>query len=47
MTYTVDNIPDYLDRAAERAAAEQKSPEAMIVDLIGDLLKHKFTSEAQ
>jgi hypothetical protein len=35
MTYILDNIPDYLDRALrERAAAEHKSPESIIVDLV-------------
>ena len=35
MTYVINNIPDYIDRALkERAAAEQKSPEAIIVDLV-------------
>ena len=35
MTYTLENIPDDLDRALrERAIAERKSPEAVIIDLV-------------
>jgi plasmid stability protein len=42
MTYTLENIPDHLDRALrERAIAEQKSPEAVIIDLVADGLNAK------
>jgi hypothetical protein len=35
MAYTVEITPDDLDRALrERACAEQKSPEAVIIDLV-------------
>lgn len=35
MTYTLDNIPDNLDRALrERAAAEHRSLNATIIDLL-------------
>jgi plasmid stability protein len=35
MTYKLENIPEDLDRALrERAAAENKSPESIIVDLL-------------
>lgn len=35
MTYTLENIPDEIDRAIrERAAAEHKSPEEAILDAL-------------
>ena len=35
MTYTLDNIPEHLDRALrKRAAAEHKSLDATIIDLL-------------
>ncbi len=44
MTYTLDNIPDQLDRALrERATAEHKSPEAVIIDLVVSGLSAKST----
>jgi plasmid stability protein len=37
MTYTIENIPADLDRALrERAIAEHKSPEAVIIDLVAN-----------
>ena len=42
MTYTLENIPDHLDRALrERAVAEHKSPEAVIIDLVASGLSTK------
>jgi plasmid stability protein len=43
MTYKLENIPDHLDRALrERAVAQQKSPEAVIIDLVADGLNAKL-----
>ncbi len=40
MTYVLNNIPEQLDRALrERAAAEHKSPEAIIVELVSSGLR--------
>jgi plasmid stability protein len=37
MAYLIENLPEYLDRALlERAAAEQKTPEAVIFDLMSN-----------
>lgn len=42
MSYTLANLPDDIDRALrERAAAEHKSPEAIIVDLVASCLEAK------
>jgi plasmid stability protein len=42
MSYTLANLPDDIDRALrERAAAEHKSPEAIIVDLVAGCLEAK------
>ena len=42
MTYVLNNIPEHLDRALrERAAAEHKTPEAIIVDLVASGLNTK------
>jgi Antitoxin FitA-like, ribbon-helix-helix len=42
MHYTITNIPDELDRALrERAAAEHKSLEAIIVDVLAGVLNTK------
>ena len=42
MTYILDNIPDNVDRALrERAAAEHRSPESIIVDLVASGLNAK------
>ena len=48
MTYKLDNIPDYLDRALrERAAVEQKTPEAIIVDLLASGLNAKPQTQSK
>jgi plasmid stability protein len=45
MTYTIDNIPADLDRALrERAIAEHKSPEDIIIDLVTSGLTTKSSS---
>lgn len=42
MSYTLENIPDEIDRALrERAAAEQKTPESVIFDLVASGLNSK------
>lgn len=45
MTYTIENFPDDLDRALrERAIAEHKSPEAVIIDLVANGLATASTA---
>jgi hypothetical protein len=45
MTYTLENIPDYLDRALrERASAEHKRPEDVIIDLVTSGLTSKSSA---
>ena len=47
MTYVLENVPEYLDRALrERAAAEHKTPEAVIVDLVASGLNAKAPQTA-
>lgn len=42
MTYTIDSIPAEVDRALrDRAAAEHRTPEAVIVDLVASGLNTK------